>query len=865
MRSKSGSRTILGQSAGQSAGQWLLAACAWLLGLALLQRCASLPAANEWAGLLILLLASQGLWGWTRRRGRPGLALLAAGLAAALLAFVQAAWRAELRLAEHLPEAWEGRDLRIGGRIASLPSQVQGISGLPGWRFEFEVQSALDPSAGPLPADVRAQLPSRLALSWYGDGASPPPLRAGEDWQCSVRLKRPHGLMNPHGFDAEFWLFEQGLRATGLVRTAGPGAQAPVRLSEGSRWGMDALRQRLREALQRQVPDATVAGVLAALSLGDQAAISSRDWALFRNTGVSHLLSVSGLHVTMFAWLAQAVVARLWRRSTALCLRWPAPSAARCAGVAAALGYALFSGWGVPAQRTVWMLVSLALLRSLGLRWPWPMCLLASAVLVTAVDPWAIGQAGFWLSFAAVGLLMAAGDTEAPIEGARSSWRQHLRQGLRSQWVATVGLAPLSLLFFQQISVVGLLANVLAIPLVSFVITPLALAGALLPGLWWLAELAVRWLMAYLQWLAAWPWAVWYVAAAPFWAQCLGLAGGAVLVLPLPMRLRLCGLGLLLPMLWPAPARPLQGEFELLAADIGQGTAVLLRTAEHQLLYDTGPAYGPGADAGQRVLLPLMRALGVQRLDTLMLSHRDSDHVGGAASVLGGMPVQHLLSSLEDEHRLLSAAGVAARRCERGQRWVWDGVRFEILHPSPDDYRQSLIKSNAMSCVLRVTAASGRSALLTGDLESAQELALVQAEAALRSDVLLVPHHGSKTSSSAAFLVAVAPRWAMVQAGYRNRFGHPAPSVLARYQAQGIGLRVQPDCGAWTWYSDTGAESCQRVQDKRYWHALPALAQTPLGAQRLGPWPALEPAKADDAGDAEANATLGEPATLGPP
>ncbi|MFY7863477.1 DNA internalization-related competence protein ComEC/Rec2 [Roseateles sp.] len=847
----------------QGLGHWVLLACAWLLGLGLLQGCERLPDASEWVVLLLLLAISVGVWWVMRRRGSGWGPSLALGLVLALLAFAQAAWRAELRLSEQLPPAWEGRDLRVRGLVASLPQQVQGITGLPGWRFEFEVQAVQEASDTESSKDLRALLPGRLALSWYGEQATPPPLRAGEQWQFTVRLKRPHGLMNPHGFDAEYWLFEQGLRATGVVRDTAS-APPPRRLTETSGWGVDWWRQRLREALQRQVADPSVAGVLAALSLGDQAAISSGDWALFRNTGVSHLLSVSGLHVTMFAWLTQALVAALWRRSAWLCLRWPAPHAARWAGVSAALAYALFSGWGVPAQRTVWLLISLALLRSLGVRWPWPLCLLAAALVVTVLDPWALGQAGFWLSFAAVALLMATGEGEAHKPSA-TGWKARVAQGLHSQWVASIGLAPLSLLFFQQISLVGLLANLFAIPLVSFVITPLALLGAVLPGLWWLAEVAVNGLMFSLQLLAAWPGAVWYVAAAPVWAQILGLAGGGLLVLPLPLRLRLCGLGLLLPMLWPAPQRPLAGEFEVLAADIGQGTAVLLRTAEHQLLYDTGPAYGPGSDAGQRVLLPLMRALGVKHLDSLVLSHRDSDHVGGASAVMAGMPVRQLLSSLEPGHRLLLESPAPSLRCEQGQRWVWDGVHFEILHPPAQFYEPAASqKSNAMSCVLRITSAQGRSVLLTGDLEAPQEQALVSAQAAglvaLHSDVLLVPHHGSKTSSGTAFLAAVAPQLALVQAGYRNRFGHPAPSVLARYQAQGIEVRQQAACGAWTWQSRLGTERCQREQGQRFWH-LRSVHPSPAPPGMTGPWP--EGLSAAEEGPQEV--PMAEALQLGPP
>jgi competence protein ComEC len=832
------------------AHHWALPALAWLAGLGLLQQCPRLPLPLEFAALagLLLVAAASALWCW--RRAAPVRVALWLSVVALLLAFLQGAWRADTRLAQALPEAWEGRDVRVSGQVASLPSATAGLAGAPGWRFEFELSEA---HAGPAMQDPPLLLPPRLLLSWFAEaGDTAPLLGAGERWQFVVRLKRPQGLMNPYAFDHELWLFEQDLRATGVVRAAAAGGlvSQPQRLSPAPWWSLDAWRQRLREALQRQVPDAGHAGVLAALSLGDQAAIVRADWALFRDTGVAHLLSVSGLHVTMFAWGAQALLGWLWRRSARLCGALPAPTAARWAGVAAALAYALFSGWGVPAQRTVWMLASVAGLRGLGLRWPWPLCLLAAAVIVTVIDPFAISQAGFWLSFAAVGLLMASGGEQPP---PASGWRAQGRAVWQSQWVATLGLAPLSLLFFQQLSAVGLLANLVAIPLVSFVITPLALAGALVPGLWWLAEWGVQLLMVYLHWLASWPGGVWILPVAPKWAQVAGLLGGALLVLPLPKALRALGPAFLLPLLWPAPLRPAPGQFELLAADVGQGTAVLVRTERHNLLFDAGPQYAPGIDAGQRVLLPLLRALGVKQLDVLMLSHRDSDHVGGAASLLGALPVAVLHSSLESGHALLAGPvplqpqqqqPQQQRPCLAGQHWDWDGVHFELLHPLADAYPQAG-KSNAMSCVLRVSGGAGvgvdagarypgRVALLTGDIEAAQELALLQRlpAAALRADVLLVPHHGSKTSSTNSFLAAVSPHLALVQAGYRNRFGHPAPAVLARYQALGILTLASPDCGAWQWRSLDGVWQCQRQQGLRYWHRRPAAV-----GQVMGPWP----------------------------
>ena len=722
--------------------------------------------------------------------------------AALLLAFGQASWRAQARLDEELPLAWEGRDVQLQGRVDSLPSRIEGQGGVQGWRFEFQLEAASE-GGHPLP------IPSRLLLSIYGDASAAPLLHAGERWRWTVRLKRAHGSLNPHGFDYELWLFDQGLRATGSVRP-----QGRVLLQDSPWWSVDRLRQGMRDALASAVSNPSRFGVLAGLSLGDQAAIPAPDWALYRRTGTAHLLAVSGSHITMFAWLAQALALRLWRRSVLLCRWLPAPRAAMWIGVAAALAYSLFSGWGVPAQRTVWMLATIALLRQSGLRWPWSLSLLAAALVVTLVDPFAVSQAGFWLSFCAVALLMSG----------------HGRGMLREQIVATLGLAPLGLLFFQQISLVGLAANLIAVPLVGFVLTPLAMLGAVLPWLWtlggWLADLMLLWLRL----LDGLPLAVLYLPVAPMWALVLGLLGGVLLVLPLPWRVRLCGLGLLLPLLWPAPWRPAKGQFELIAADVGQGTAVILRTSRHDLLFDTGAQFAPDVDAGQRVLLPLLRAIGVRRLDLLMLSHRDMDHVGGAASVIAGLPVAKLLSSLEAAHPLLRGP-VPHERCVAGQRWDWDGVHFEVLHPPPERYVQQA-KSNAMSCLLRVIAANGRAALLTGDIEAPQERELVASGVDLRSEVLMAPHHGSKTSSSEELLNAVQPKLVVIQAGYRNRFGHPALPVLARLQGHGIQFASSPDCGALTWRSDEPDRRCQRADDRRYWLAMPA-----PDAGVTGPWP----------------------------
>jgi competence protein ComEC len=384
----------------------------------------------------------------------------------------------------------------------------------------------------------------------------------------------------------------------------------------------------------------------------------------------------------------------------------------------------------------------------------------------------------------------------------------------REQAIVTVALTPLSLLLFGQVSLVGLLANLVAIPWVTLVVTPLGLAGVAVAPLWDLAAAAVDVLAVVLRWLAEWPLATWSGPAPPLWVASLAVAGGVLLAMRLPWAARLLGVPLMVPVLLWQPTRPEAGEFELLAADVGQGNAVLVRTARHTLVYDAGPLYSRETDAGQRVLVPLLRALDEQ-VDMLVLSHRDADHTGGAAAVLNMQRQARLVSSLEASHPLQALRPV--ERCVAGQAWEWDGVRFEILHPQPDAYAAPA-RPNSLSCVLRV--GNGRvHALLAGDIERTQEASLSETPASIQSDWLLVPHHGSRTSSSAVFLDAVRPAIALAQTGYRNRFGHPAADVVQRYVDRGISLAVSPACGALTWRSALpSVVRCERNAAPHYWH-----------------------------------------------
>ncbi|MDR0577597.1 MAG: DNA internalization-related competence protein ComEC/Rec2 [Candidatus Accumulibacter sp.] len=784
---------------------------AFAAGVLFLQWQAALPGMAVVAGC-----AGVGLGGLALALARgvrlPRGALLCA---CALLGFAWAAWRAEFRLADQLPEDWESRDIVLSGVVAELPQR----SGR-GERFAFDVETVATPGA---------TVPRRILLSWYragdGDGenearreetkqeeAAAQTLHPGERWRFTVRLKRPHGNANPHGFDYEAWLLERGYRATGSVRAR----EEAARLDEfvwRPGYAVERLRDALRQRFLADLPEAPYAGVLIALAIGDQRAIPAAQWDVFRRTGITHLVSISGLHVTMVAALCALLANVLWRRGERLMLRLPAQKAAVAAGWLAALAYTVLAGFGVPAQRTLYMLSAVALAlwsgRNLGIL----RTLLLALLVVLLVDPWAVLAVGFWLSFGAVALLFFAGasrlgEAEGDPDRPRR-WRAGLWRWGAAQWAVTVGSVPLLLLFFQQFSLVSPLANAVAIPAVSFVITPLALISALFP---WTPLLRLdHWLLArlmdLLDYLAGWP--VWLQPAPPLWTALLALAGMLWLLLPRGFPARWLGLCLAAPLLLARPERPPLGEAWIDVLDVGQGLAILARTAERALLYDAGPRYGSEADAGQRIVVPLLRAVGVTRLDALVVSHRDQDHAGGLDAVRAHGPIARFLTSMP---------GVGGEPCVAGQSWEWDGVRFSILHPAAGDYAGKAKRSNAMSCVLQIRS-DGGAALLTGDIETADERALVaRAGPALRSETLVVPHHGGRGSSSPGFIAAVAPRDAVFSAGYRNPFGHPRPETLARYAGGRLWRTDRQGAIHVVLGTSETQVSAWRATAPRYWH-----------------------------------------------
>lgn len=729
-----------------------------------------------------------------------------------LLGFCWSAAIAHLALRDALPHKDEGRDIAVTGVIASLPHRFDG-----GVRFQFDVERT----------DTRdATVPSRIVLSWYGATAADPAfIHPGERWRLVVRLQRPHGNANPHGFDYEAWLLEQGVRATGYVRPAGSGNARLDAWTPGPGVAIERARGYLRTRILAILEGKPYAGVIVALVIGDQRGIDQDDWDVFNRTGISHLVSISGLHITMVAGLAAWVTASLWRRSlwtdAQLPLRLPAQKAAALAGALVALLYVLLAGFGVPAQRTFYMLAVVAVAVWCGRIASSSHVLCLALGIVVLLDPWAMLWPGFWLSFGAVAAILYA--CSGRLGEQTRGWRASLVLGARTQWAVTIGLAPLTLLLFGQVSLVSPLANAVAIPVISLFVTPLALVGSILPSpladlALGAAHLAIALLAWPLQWLAAPALAVWTAPAPSPWILVLALVGTAWMLAPRGWPQRWAGLAAWTPLLTQLPSAPPMGEFSVTAFDVGQGMALLVETHRHRLLYDTGPQYAPGASGATRVILPYLRGRGIGRLDQLMVSHSDLDHVGGAEALLALLDVEELRSSLPAAHPLLRLAP-RRQRCLAGQEWEWDGVRFEMLGPDAASYANPRLKANARSCVLRVSA-QGRAILLAGDIEAAQEAALLRtSRQRLRADVLLAPHHGSGTSSTAAFLHAIKPTLGIFQVGHRNRYRHPKKEIYARYAAHGIRRLRTDEHGAVTLhFGQQLSVETYRDERARYWH-----------------------------------------------
>ncbi len=731
---------------------------------------AIVPAALRWRRLLLPALAVAGfLWAWCD--------------AAQTLSYT-------------LPASLEGKDVWLRGRIVSLPERTGRIT-----RFVFEGQ-AMERHGEGLPP------PPKVRLSWYGEA---PPLVAGDRWRLQVRLKRPRGFSNPGGFDYEGWLYRQGIRATGYVR-ADPGN---ARLGKAT-VSLNRIRQDAERRIEAALQDHPSAGLVKALALGVRRDIRPAQWRVLNRTGTSHLLAISGLHVGLVAGMIFFLVRFLWRRSAIALRYWPAPKAAALTAVAAAGLYAALAGFSIPTQRA-WILVAVVMVAQLRQRSLAAGNALALALLgVLLWDPQSVLSAGFWLSFAAVAAILF-GMGNRP--GAPRRWR---RWG-RVQWLVAVGLVPLTLLYFQRAALVAPVANLIAVPWTSVIVVPLTLAGSLLsvlPGvgepLLALAAQALQAMWWCLEAFAALPQGVWHAPQPSPGSLAAGVCGAAWLLAPRGVPARWIGAVWLLPIaVWPGPA-PTHGEAWFTLLDVGQGLAAVVRTKERVVVYDAGPRFSPSFDTGRAVVVPYLRSAGVHRVDLLIATHGDTDHIGGVASVLANVPVEKVLSGAAKP-----IGHPVVQPCREGQSWEWDGVRFRMLHPRRSDRSEP----NNRSCVLRVSSGAG-SVLLTGDIEKDVERRLVREQARwLKATVLVAPHHGSRTSSSAAFLDAVMPRYALFPVGYRNRFGFPRPAIVARYRRRDVKLYDTANHGAITFSLPADGHvdppRRHRIAAQRYWRAAP--------------------------------------------
>lgn len=755
------------------------AGAAALLGTLAVHQLPSLPGAGWWPiGVLAALL------GLRRREWRP------------LLWFVAAvAWtsfQAHERLAQRLPVAGLGRDFVVTGTVATFPSGGERQA-----TFGFAVDE-------PRPAEV----PPRLRVTWYDPPADVLP---GARYALTVRLRPPLGARNPGGFDYEQWLLVNGYGATGYVRQA-----TPVAAAQGVRDAWWRFRARLAERLRAAAPDADGAALVAALALGERYLFTEQHWADFRRTGTSHLVAVSGMHVALLGLVVFVVLRRSWLRLPTSLAVYDLEAAAVGSLVATAY-YAALTGFAVPAQRSLVMIaIGLAALVSRR-RIDAGQLLAATVLVVLAFDPFAPLTASFWLSFVAVALLLALAEPR-PLRAARAGRIRRTWSAAREfaawQWWIGFALLPLTVLYFGEVSLLGPFVNLLAIPFFNLLLVPLVVAATVLQSVAGLAAATAPFatfvgevasvtagtLHAAAQWRSA---AV-LVSMPPLTAWLVAAAGIAWAVSAPPLRGRVLAWLALLPLVAPALDELPRGALRAVVLDVGHGLAVLVETRSHRLLFDAGPA-SAAFDSGETVVLPALAARGRRDLDRIVVSHADNDHSGGAASVVAAFPAAAVLAGPDVE----VSSGYA---CVRGQVWQWDDVRFEILHPEEG----FAARGNDGSCVLRVTAAE-HTLLLTGDIERRAESALL--DETISADVVVVPHHGSATSSSPAFVAAVGARYALVSAGFANRWGFPRPEVRERWETSGAVVVTTGDAGAVTVALDAGGArvSTERDGRHRYW------------------------------------------------
>ena len=652
-------------------------------------------------------------------------------------------------------------------------------------RFRFRIDRLLHEGK-------EVESPGQVRLSWYGSFTE---LKAGDQWRVSIRLKRPSGFMNPGGFDYEGWLFQQQIAATGYVRKN----LETNRLLESGTFSLNHqpihyLRQSIAEKINKLSEGLENTGIITALIIGERSQISTEQWDVLTKTGTNHLLAISGLHIGLISGLFFFLMRKVWSLSSRLTLYWPAPKAAAVAALLGAIIYAALAGFSIPTQRAL-VMVAVIMGSILLDRTSLPGRSIALALLlVLLLDPLSVLSVGFWLSFAAVSVILYG--MTGRINNKSSMPVMAWHQWGKIQWLILVGLLPLTLLFFQRVSVFAPVANLVAVPWVSFLVVPIVFLAVLLMGVQaklagWLLTLVdhlLNGLWWFLDELASLPFALWVQPSPPVWIVVLGLLGAIVMLAPKGFPARWLGAVLLLPVFLNMQKKPETGEVWFTLLDVGQGLAAVVQTREHTLVFDTGPRFSSSFDTGDAVVVPFLSQMGIHKIDRLLISHGDNDHIGGAQSILRQIPVDEIYTGVPEKFsksEFEDTSGINAKQCTSNQSWNWDGVEFKILHPP--ETLHSFTKNDG-SCVLHVQARGG-SMLLTGDIHKKSEQHLVKYyPAEIKASILVAPHHGSKTSSSPEFIQTVNPQYVLFPAGYRNRFNHPAENVVDRYKENGIQL-----------------------------------------------------------------------------
>lgn len=723
-----------------------VAAVSLLFGMVMLFQQQQLPS-PVWGVILLPLAVISHRTEW----GRP-LVWLVAG-------FLWAAFMAELRLAVSLPDELEKKDLQLVGEVVDIPQRKSNGS----LRFLFQIESA--EYKGEL-----VDLPALARISWYRTQRE---VKAGERWSLRVRLKQPHGFMNPGGFDYEKWLFQQGIRATGYVRKD-PGN----RVLNPSSSGLDSLRAELTRWISENSRSERADGILSALAVGDRQGIEEREWDVFRQTGTSHLMAISGLHIGLVSGLFFFLFRWLWSIPSRLLLMVPAQQAGAVGGFLGALGYAALAGFAIPTQRALIMVsVVMAMILLKRAVAPWTIYFTA-LIAILLLDPFAVLSAGFWLSFGAVGLILYG---LAERRGGESKWLTMIR----IQWVLAIGMLPMLLFLFRQGSLIAPVANIIAVPWVSLIVVPLNLLASLLhllsiSG----AEQLLRLSAEMFEWI--WPLLEWFsdLALSHFgfhqpelWTVLLAMVGAILILSPVGWSRRWPGVVALLPLLLLSPERPDKDEAWVTVLDVGQGLSTVVESMDKVMVYDTGNRFSATFNAGDAVVVPFLKSRGWKRVDLLVIGHDDRDHIGGMDALMKALPVVESISSVPEQV-------TGATNCLAGESWMWNGVSITVIHPdSPDRF-----KGNNGSCVIRIDA-GGESLLLTGDIEKEAEHHLLSTSPELLDvDGVVVPHHGSNTSSTAEWIDAVSPAWAAFPVGYKNRYRFPKQKVVERYRRGGVRL-----------------------------------------------------------------------------